>query len=801
MPDYSQENQPFRVYTDLDDDVLLPEVLQGTEGVSMPFAFTLDLVSETNDVDGEGLLRTPMKIEMDLPDGSTRWFHGIVRRFVQRGRSLDLVAYRAEIVPWLWFLSLEQDSRIFQGDSVPDIVEKVFEGQGYSDFEFRLGDDEADRYPAREYVVQYRESNLAFVSRLLEDAGIYYFFEHTEDKHLLVLTDEMAGLEECEGQPEARMDLEPAPDEDVVLELEREHSVHTGKITLTDYDYLKPTFSLTTTLEGDEPEEFYDYPGGFTEMDRAEHRAELALEREEARRHLVRGQSTCRAFFSGCTFELLDHYLSSADREYAVIELRHQARNAAYRGDESGVEFDYRNDFVAMPTDVPYRPPLRTPKPVVRGAHTAVVVGPSGEEVHVDEHGRVKVQFHWDRKGGGDENSSCWVRVSQNWAGKKWGGVFLPHIDHEVIVDFLEGDPDRPIITGRVYNEVNVPPLKLPDEKYISIIEDQFGHKFKFDATAGDEHIYIYAPVEETSMKFEAGFKFWTKGDWSRMVDGDEGNITKGMDLSGSIGFKAGFELGGSISLFGGFKLGITVAETITIAMGPSLKWSAGKEYKMGKQSFTQHTADQISIKSDTQAVVMGGKSNESILQADDKALVLQFGAGDTASPFDAEIKKKIAVGATTAAGLATTLGAAALWEGTENPHSFWLFSLAAPQFLWGAGTLGQEFGQDRGWFAKEAKKDRKGMHDKVHSQVKLDKTGAGLLAMKNKEADVKATVIVTNDGETLVHGDKSTAVQAESGNVDITSDNADVDIHAGAGIKIQGRAVIKIDGKLLKLG
>ncbi len=457
MPTYSQANRPMRVDTVLGTDVLLLAGLSGVEGVSMPFGFQLDLLSEDPAVEAEDVLRTPVTLTLRLPEGEERKIHGLVSRFVQLGQGDDLTSYRAEVVPWLWFLSLSRDCRIFQNLSVLEIVEQVFQAQGYSDFQVKC----TRSYPKREYCVQYRETHLDFVSRLLEEEGIFYFFEHSESRHVLTLADSNGSVPPCPGSAKARMASQSTIDEDVVTELRREHAVYVGTVTLRDYDYLQPSLSLESSMSGEGREEVYDYPGNYTTLDEGERYARIQLEAEEALRRTVQGKGLCRYFQSGCHFELTDHYVGDANQAYLLLRVQHSGSGGDYRSWDTA-PVDYRNEFLAIPHDVPFRPARRTPTPVVRGSQTALVVGPAGEEVWVDRHGRIKVQFPWDRVGQRDENSSCWVRVAQPWAGKGWGAVQIPRIGNEVIVEFLEGDPDRPIVTGSVYNAEQAPPFALP---------------------------------------------------------------------------------------------------------------------------------------------------------------------------------------------------------------------------------------------------------------------------------------------------------------------------------------------------
>ncbi len=507
MPNYTQADRIMRVDTTLGADALLLEGFTGEEGISMPFRFTLDLRSEDPAIDAEQLLRTAVTVTLQLGDGGERTVHGRISRFVQLGRTEELTSYEAEIVPWLWFLGLSTDCRVFQNLSVLEIVEQVFDGLGYADYEIKC----TRSYAPREYCVQYRETHLSFVSRLLEEEGIFYFFQHADDKHMLILADAPGAVEPCPGQTAARFATQPGAwqGEDVVTAFVREHAVQTGKVTLRDYDYLQPALQLEGAVAGEGDQEAYDYPGGFTALEQGERCARLCLEEYEARRHVVHGESTCRAFSSGYRFDLREHYRGDSNQTYQLIRLRHVARGEAYASGAGA--FEYHNSFVAIPHRVPYRPPRRTRKPVVRGSQTAMVVGKSGEEVWVDQYGRVKLHFYWDRLGQRDENSSCWVRVSTPTAGKGWGSVQLPRIGQEVVVDFLEGDPDRPIITGSVFNADQMPPFSLPGAGI------QMGMKSHSSPGGGG-----FNEISMTDTKGQEGMTVHAQYDMSTTVEHDQ---------------------------------------------------------------------------------------------------------------------------------------------------------------------------------------------------------------------------------------------------------------------------------------
>jgi type VI secretion system secreted protein VgrG len=502
MPGYTQANRPIRVETVLGTDVLLLDSFTGVEQISEPFAFQLELLSEDRDIDPDALLRTPITLSIDLEDGETRHVHGLVNRFAQGarvdvGEGDHLTSYTAEMVPWLWFLSLSRDCRIFQEKSVLEIVEEVFTELGWSDFAIRCAHD----YPKRDFCVQYRETHLNFVSRLLEEEGIFYFFEHTDSEHTLVLADDNGAIQACPHKEEAVARPQAVAGEDVVTALRSEHAVHAGKVTLRDYDYLHPNGNLEVELPGTEEQEVYDYhPGRFTSPEDGERYARIQLEALEAQRQLVHGEGNCRAFQSGFWFKLEEHYSSRLNRKYTLVEIAHSARGGSYHSRAVDTEPEYRNRFSAIPHDVPYRPASRHAKPVLHGSQTAVVTGPAGEEIWTDKYGRVKVQFHWDREGKRNENSSCWMRVATPWGSKGFGSVSIPRIGDEVVVDFLEGDPDRPIIVGSVYNADRMPPYELPAQQTQAgmrshSIKGGLGNysEIRFDDTPGEEKLVIHA--------------------------------------------------------------------------------------------------------------------------------------------------------------------------------------------------------------------------------------------------------------------------------------------------------------------
>jgi type VI secretion system secreted protein VgrG len=460
----------------VEEGQLLLEQFSGTEALSTPFEFKLRLLSPNAELDLQSLLRTPATVYLVLADGTDRTLNARFRSLKQsqEGEGLviaerpglynparELTVYEGILVPQVWFLSLTSDCRIFQNLSVPDIVEKVLKDAGVTDLRFALQDRSV--YKKRDYCVQYRESHLNFISRLLEEEGIYYFFEHEEKKHTIVFADNSTIAATCPKQPTAIYAFSQSGwvsgQEDGVINLERLEQAHTGKVGLTDYFFETPSANLRANL-GQKDEEVYDYPGKYTDVEEGNRYARIRLEERESEQFLLNGISRCRSFRPGYLFKLKEHYRKDTNQDYFLISVTHEALDSSYRhGDDEASS--YRNTFTAIPKTVHYRPPQRAIKPIVRGPQPGLVVGKAGEEIWVDKYGRVKVQFYWDRLGKKNEESSCWIRVSQIWAGKNWGWMTIPRIGQEVIVDFVEGDPDRPIITGRVYNAEQMPPYTL----------------------------------------------------------------------------------------------------------------------------------------------------------------------------------------------------------------------------------------------------------------------------------------------------------------------------------------------------
>ncbi|MEE9390878.1 MAG: type VI secretion system tip protein TssI/VgrG [Planctomycetota bacterium] len=440
---------------------------KGREAISELFEFELGLISEDPAIDARTILGHGVTVALRCKDGSERAFHGHVAGFEFRGTGDRFSIYHARVVPWAWFLQKSHDCRIFQKDTVVDIVRKVFGELPFARFDL-AGLQQA--YREREYCVQYRESDFAFVSRLLEEEGIFYFFRHEDGAHTMVFADHAEAYERCIEPTASKPAPEGRPDTaDDLRKWVHGYDLQTGVSAHADYNFKLGegvrNLSADSTSILDVPEiknlELYDYPGLFLDAGAGDSLARIRQEAHDAAYETVRASGFCRSWTAGGWFELTEHNSAAeSNKSYLVVEVEHEAQQPGQfvAGGETPDQL-YINHAVCIPKEVVYRPPAtRTPRPRIHGAQTAEVVGPPGEEIHTDTYARIKVKFHWDRASGRDQDSSCFIRVAQMTAGKGWGTVALPRIGHEVLVHFLEGDPDQPLVMGSVYNEVNPPP-------------------------------------------------------------------------------------------------------------------------------------------------------------------------------------------------------------------------------------------------------------------------------------------------------------------------------------------------------
>ncbi|HLL55528.1 MAG TPA: type VI secretion system tip protein TssI/VgrG [Myxococcaceae bacterium] len=507
------------------EDELFVTAFSGTEELSRPFDFRADFFPASGEpLDPQALLGKVAALSLQVDQGAARVVHGQVHRVEALGRRGGFPRYRVRIVPEVEKLSHVRRSRIFQQKTTPDIVKKVLSDAG---IEHRWA--AGGSYASREYCVQYRESDLAFVSRLLEWEGLFYFFEHSVDKHVLVVADDATAFAPIADGAKLpfRERTGQVPGEEHVAALSLVRRVRPAAVMVRDFDFKKPALDLTADAQGGDfgALELYDYPEGYVAPGEGKRLAKVRLQEAQRDARTHDGESACPRLCPGFVFELEDPAPHGLAGKYALLRVRHFGRQPETVGAEPALpEGLYRNELHCLPDGVPFRPPRRTPWPVVPGIQTATVVGPSGEEIHPDEHGRIKVQFHWDREGNRDEKSSCWIRVAQVWGGPAWGGLFLPRIGQEVVVRFLEGDPDRPLITGAVYNGTNVTPYSLPDEKTTSTLKSNSSlggdgfNEFRIEDAAGQEEIFVHGQKDETLV---------TENDKSQLIRSNEDLLVK----------------------------------------------------------------------------------------------------------------------------------------------------------------------------------------------------------------------------------------------------------------------------------
>ena len=466
---------------DLGGEQVLLEHIDAVEALSTPFLITLDIISELGEIDLLPHLGKPAAVSISQDDELQRYFHGLATEAEFTKQTSSGFHYRLVLRPWTYFLSHNRDFAIYQDQDVVEIIKHVLDEAGVSDVDYTwLSKSRAKRT----YCVQYDESDFAFISRLMEEEGIYYHFTHSEDRHVLVL---------CEG-PSSHKEGRPSTlvynphntnifnvDSAARTERSREYyiqswieRVSTGgeaKVTVRDFDFEKPERPLEAVSEKDEAHprdavEVYTYPFRYVEESQGKELGMVLLDALRTERRVYRGQTQAAGLSCGTKVTIKDHYNPHLDGEFLIQQTYHSLQAERFRTGEMGGEQPYNVSFEAVPAKTEWRAPRTTPRPVVHGLETAIITGPEGEEIYTDEYGRVKVRFHWDRSGSPGEKSTCWMRVSQTGG---LGNIILPRVGHEVLVDFLGGDPDRPLVVGRVFNRTHMPIYPLPDNKTIAL--------------------------------------------------------------------------------------------------------------------------------------------------------------------------------------------------------------------------------------------------------------------------------------------------------------------------------------------
>jgi type VI secretion system secreted protein VgrG len=478
--------------------------LTGTEELGRPFVYDLRLASGTPQGDLTTLLGSKVCVTINTAGGDKRYFNGIIAQAVFAGMSGGAYVYRIQFRPWIWLLSQVQDCKIFQNKSAFDIIQAVFSSAGFTDVSDKRQNQAGSQ--VLDYCVQYRETSLDFVTRLMELWGIYYYFTHSDSAHTLVFADDPNSHSSISGNLPFRIrEVEYRRVEDHIWQWASQLSLMPGAATLRDYNFTTPAADLTSKSikAGGHPYgnlEIYDYPGPYGTTDVGQKLAAVRQQNFTSRLQIRSGMTNCRAMYTGSKFTMAEFVDDAQNDEHLVIGASYEVSAAEGKSDTGGQLMDtFTCSFNAIPGTVPFKLDPITPRPIVRGPQTAIVVGSSGDEITTDQYGRIKVQFYWDRIGLKDQNSSCWCRVAQIWAGQSWGAMFIPRIGQEVVVDFLEGDPDRPIITGSVYNATVTVPYTLPDNKTRSTIKSNSSlggggfNELRFEDKKGSEEVFFQA--------------------------------------------------------------------------------------------------------------------------------------------------------------------------------------------------------------------------------------------------------------------------------------------------------------------
>ena len=567
----------MEIATPLGDGVLLFHGMHAREEMSRLSEYQLDLLSERNDINLDEILGKNVTVTLALAEDQKRYFNGYVTRFAQSGMYGRYHRYYAVVRPWLWLLTRTTDCRIFQDMTVPDIVKAVFSDHGAADFKLEL----TSTYRKWTYCVQYRETDFNFVSRLLEQEGIYYYFRHTEGHNTLVLTDSCSKQTPVPGYEEIPFiapDRLVRPDIEHISSWDFSREIQPGVYVHDDYDLERPSVELKTQKAvprtyAPSNYEVYDYPGNYVQQADGEQYAAVRIDEFGSQFETASVVTNARGVSVGSLFTLEGYPRADQNREHMVIAANYDLELGEYESMAQARAASYRCSLVAMSTQQQFRPKRSTPKPFVQGPQTAMVVGPAGDEIHTDKFGRVKVQFHWDRYGKCDENSSCWIRVSHPWAGKGWGAVSIPRIGQEVIVDFLEGNPDDPIITGRVYNAENMPPNPLPDGAVVSGIKSNT-HKgsgfneLSMDDTAGKEKINIHGQYDmNTTVQHDQTTTVKNNRSTTVVVD-DTVNVNANRTVHVKGKLAETIDTGQEVTVSSGYKETITGGATSTITGG-----------------------------------------------------------------------------------------------------------------------------------------------------------------------------------------------------------------------------------------
>lgn len=626
----TQAHREIAVTSSLGKDVLLFNRMSGSEQLGRLFEYRVQLLSEKNDIKIADVLGKNMGISVDLPSGEKRLFNGIVTRFCSTGWQGNFSTYEAIIHPWLWLLTRTANCRIFQEMTVLDIVKEVCNNGVYGGIAELDVSHLTGNYEAMNYCVQYRETDFNFVCRLLEQEGIYFFFTHLGEKHTMVLADSYSAHTDIPDYVAVKFRGDANREK---VGKESVHSWYAGgeiqasNYVLNDFDFERAAASTSGSLlvkknmpaaYSQPAYEQFDYPGGYNKAAAGTAIAGARIESVHGQCEQIRAQTSARGLFPGGLFGLVEHPREDQNRKYLVTSARYEMVINDYEtNDDASGDQTFQCDLTAVGKEHNYRPERITPKPFVQGPQTAMVVGKAGEEIWTDKYGRIKVQFHWDREGKEDEKSSCWVRVAQSWSGKRWGTMFIPRIGMEVVVEFLEGDPDRPLVTGCVYNSDTMPPYDLPANQTRSTMKSNSSkgsegfNEIRFEDKKDSEEIFVqaekdYNRVVKNNDTLKVGFEKCDKGDQTIEIKNDQ-KLDVGNDQKCDVGNDQ------TIHVKMNQKLDVDMDQKITIGKTSVMEAMTSIELKVGSSSIKIEPAKitikavQISIEADATAEIKAG--------------------------------------------------------------------------------------------------------------------------------------------------------------------------------------------------
>ncbi len=660
MPgDIVLENRQLRLKGPLGPKKMILVRADVSEKMSTLTETDIQFISPDHDLKMEDVVGQRMSLELDDEEGNTRYWHGHCISCAFEGRMGGQGLYRAEVRPWPWFLTLHADCRIFQEKSALEVIKEIFSDRGFSDIQ----DKTSATYEKREYLVQYRETDYDFVMRLMEEEGMYYFFTHDSSKETLVLADGAGSHSPLEGAAEIRFEFKEdgaggggagsfKRNEDHIYEWKSSERVNSGKVSLTDYDFTKPTTdlkALTAIPKGKHSHkdiEVYDYPGIHDTADFGKKRTRVRAEALASEYKRTWAKSNVRTMAVGGTFKLKEHPRTDFNKEYLVLGVHHKlqietdedkdGQTGAAPGEErteggpqEGKKESYESTLTVQLKSEPFRAPLITPRPIIPGVQTAVVTGPSGEEIYTDKYGRIKVQFHWDRVGRKDEKTTCFIRVAQTMSGQGWGVFHIPRIGQEVVVQFEEGNPDRPLVTGMLYNEAKKHPFEFPANmtqhgmKSNSTKGGGGFHELVFEDKKDEEFIRLqsekdYKETIKNNAEISIGFEKKDPGDLTQKIYHNKTEELETGDHSFTV--KDGLqvvEIAKTNSVTVGESETVTVGEdkaddigaNYTINVGDTLDITAGSQIKLTVGGSTiEITSSEIKISSTTITVEGSGK-------------------------------------------------------------------------------------------------------------------------------------------------------------------------------------------------